>query len=259
MLETAVRELKREIDEHDGANVAGSTFAGRVDELISVFYDDIGAITTVSTRDLFDLFVIKVLYVERRSTDAGVVGYLGRLLERYLDARELFPADANERLSLTYLSDLLRETRRRGRFQNAFEAYRKYGDNSLFVTGVFPRALHRRRRGRWGAPVALVDRGYYVATGKQWLLLRDQGDSECHILRIRRCEKGRPCARSKVRLHSAEFVCGSKAGSGVQSPSEFWIRGLRSACAYVGASNLKELPKCTTFVRTTVQENRVYS
>ncbi len=37
------------------------------------------------------------------------------------------------------------------------------------------------------------------------------------------------------------------------------LGGLRSACAYVGASNLKELPKCTTFVRTTVQENRVYS
>jgi len=166
MLETAVRELKREIDEHDGANVAGAAFAGRVDELISVFYDDIGAITTVSTRDLFDLFVIKVLYVERSSTDAGVVDYLGRLLERYLDVRELFPADPRERLSLTYLSDLLRETGRRGRFQNAFEAYRKYGDNSLFVTGVFPRALRRRRRGRLGAPVALVDRGYYVATGK---------------------------------------------------------------------------------------------
>ena len=169
MLETAVRELKREIDEHDGANVAGAAFAGRVDELISVFYDDIGAITTVSTRDLFDLFVIKVLYVERSSTDAGVVDYLGRLLERYLDVRELFPADPRERLSLTYFSDLLRETGSRGRFQNAFEAYRKYGDNSLFVTGVFPRVL-RGRRGRRKA-AAFVDRGYYVSTGKRFYLL----------------------------------------------------------------------------------------
>lgn len=166
MLETAVRELKLEIDEHDGENVAGAGFAERVDKLIGVFYDDIGTITTVSTRDLFDLFVIKVLYVERRSSDAGVVDYLGRLLERHLDVRELF-SQRGGRLSLTYFSDLLRETAQRGRIQNLFETYRKYGDNSLFVTGVFPRALRRRRRGRWGSSVALVDRGYYVATGKQ--------------------------------------------------------------------------------------------
>jgi GMP reductase len=35
--------------------------------------------------------------------------------------------------------------------------------------------------------------------------------------------------------------------------------GIRSACAYVGAKNLKDLPKCTTFVRTTGQENTVFN
>ncbi|MCH7838296.1 MAG: hypothetical protein IIC26_07290, partial [Chloroflexi bacterium] len=91
MVEAAVRELKDVIAEHDGTNVARAGFVRRVDELISVFYDDIGEITNVSTRDLFDLFVIKVLYVERRSTDAGVVDYLGELLDRFLYTRELFP------------------------------------------------------------------------------------------------------------------------------------------------------------------------
>ena len=76
MIEAAVRELKDVIVEHDGTNAARGAFARRVDELINVFYDDIGEITQVSTRNLFDLFVIKVLYVERNSTDAGVIEYL---------------------------------------------------------------------------------------------------------------------------------------------------------------------------------------
>ena len=168
MLETEVRELKQVIVDHDGENVAGRDFSRRVDTLISVFYDDIGEITTVSTRDLFDLFVIKVLYVERRSTDASVVEYLGQLMERYLYTRELFPIDRGGSISLFYLSDLLQEIQQRNRFQNLFEAYRKYADNSLFVTGVFPRVL-RTPRGR--KRTAFVDRGYYVSTGKRFYLL----------------------------------------------------------------------------------------
>jgi hypothetical protein len=165
MLEAAVRELKEEIAGRDGTNVAGATFTRRVNELLSVFYDDIGEITSVTTRALFDLFVIKVLYVERRSTDASVVDYLGQLLDRYLYTRELFPAGEGGKPGWFYLSDLIQETRQRARFQNLFEAYRKYADNSLFVAGVFPRAL-RRRRGRAG-PVPSIDRSYYVTTGKR--------------------------------------------------------------------------------------------
>ena len=167
MLEAAVQELKEVIAEHDGANVAGGAFVRRVDQLINVFYDDIAEITTVSTRTLFDLFVIKVLYAERRSTDGGVVDYLGQLLDRYLSVRELFPIAQGGRPSPYYFSDLLREVQQLTHFQNLFEAYRKYADNALFVTGIFPRALRRHRRGRWTASAAFVDRGYYVSTGKQ--------------------------------------------------------------------------------------------
>ena len=177
MLEGAVQELKSVIVERDGTNAADRAFARRVDELIGVFYDDIGEISNVSTRTLFDLFVIKVLYVGRRSTDAGVVEYLGRLLDRYLYARELFPAAGEQDTSLLYLSDLLREMQQTTRFQNLFEAYRKYGDNALFVTGMFPQALpgagRRRRRGR-RATVAFVDRTYYVTTGKRFYHLAAQ-------------------------------------------------------------------------------------
>lgn len=170
MLESAVQELKQVIVDHDGENAADSAFSRRVDDLISVFYDDIGEITSVPTHTLFDLFVIKVLYVERSSTDAGVIEYLGQLLDRYLFTRELFPIVQGGSMSLYYLSDLLRETKQLTHFQNLFEAYRKYGDNALFVTGIFPRALRRRRASR----VAFVDRAYYITTGKRFYRMAAQ-------------------------------------------------------------------------------------
>jgi len=37
------------------------------------------------------------------------------------------------------------------------------------------------------------------------------------------------------------------------------LGGVRSTCTYVGASQLKELTKRTTFIRVAEQENRLYS
>jgi GMP reductase len=37
------------------------------------------------------------------------------------------------------------------------------------------------------------------------------------------------------------------------------LGGIRSTCTYVGASKLKELGKCTTFIRVSEQENRIYT
>ena len=37
------------------------------------------------------------------------------------------------------------------------------------------------------------------------------------------------------------------------------LGGLRSSCTYSGARRLKDLSKCTTFIRTNVQENKIYS
>jgi GMP reductase len=37
------------------------------------------------------------------------------------------------------------------------------------------------------------------------------------------------------------------------------LGGIRSACTYVGARRLKDLPKCTTFVRVNNQVNNIYS
>jgi GMP reductase len=37
------------------------------------------------------------------------------------------------------------------------------------------------------------------------------------------------------------------------------LGGVRSACTYVGAKRLKDLPKCTTFVRVNRQINSVFN
>ena len=39
---------------------------------------------------------------------------------------------------------------------------------------------------------------------------------------------------------------------------EHILGGLRSACTYVGAKKLKDMPKCATFIRTTQQSNEVF-
>jgi len=36
------------------------------------------------------------------------------------------------------------------------------------------------------------------------------------------------------------------------------LGGLRSTCTYVGAPTLKQLPKCTTFIRVSRQINDVF-
>ena len=40
---------------------------------------------------------------------------------------------------------------------------------------------------------------------------------------------------------------------------ENMLGGIRSTCTYVGAHRLKDLPKCTTFMRVNNQVNNVYS
>ena len=177
MLEQEIAALKDRIWASNGSNIADVGFAAEVDRLISVFYDDIGELKLVSMRSLFDLFLIKTLYVERGGRDAAVVDYLGGMLTRYLFAHELFPMVRGGRRTMMYLSDLLEETSRPGsvHFQNLFEAYRKFADNSLFIVGVFPESLRRTRRAGRGLG-AFVDRGYFTSNGKTYYHLAAQHD-----------------------------------------------------------------------------------
>lgn len=159
--------LRETIRANDGSNVASSVFARKVDQLIGDFYEDIGELTSLRLSDIIDLFLIKVLYVNRRSRDAETLGYLGRMLERYLQTGEL-SLNRNDGF-LPYLTDMMEETANpSGAFQNSFEAYRKYGDNALFLSGVYPQSLGRKRgAGRMGG-APLVDVAYFVSLGRRY-------------------------------------------------------------------------------------------
>lgn len=167
LLAEEIEVLRETIRANDGSNVANGAFARKVDRLISDFYDDIGELTGLKLSDILDLFLIKVLYVNRQSRDAETLRYLGRLMERYLQAGELSLGDRQG--FLPYLSDLMEETAHPSHtYQNLFEAYRKYGDNALFISGVFPDSLGRRRRGGMLGGAPFVDKSYFSAMGKRY-------------------------------------------------------------------------------------------
>jgi hypothetical protein len=135
-------------------------FEQEVDALIHSFYDDIGTIKLLPLKSLFDLLLIKVLYVGRAGRDPEVLDYLSDMLTRFLWSRELVRFNAR----FDFLFALLEEMKDRRRFQNLFEASRHMADNALFVTGVFPRARLGRRRGR----LPNFDRDHFVELGRRY-------------------------------------------------------------------------------------------
>ncbi len=169
--------LRDTIRANDGDNVATSMFARKVEALISAFYDDIGELTDISLQDILDLFLIKVLYVNRRSRDAETLAYIGRMLERYVLAGELSIGGAANGHYIAYMSDLMEETAHpTGAFQNRFELYKKYGDNSLFISGVFPESFGRKRSGSMMGGSALVDQQYFSTVGPKYYNLAANED-----------------------------------------------------------------------------------
>lgn len=182
-LEDRIQQLKRTVLEHDGRNAADSPFVAEVDDLLSAFYDDIGEIKSIKLETLFDLFLIKTLYVNRGSTDARVLEYLSAMLAAFLYTKDLFPIVQDAKRYGFMLSDILEEMQNLTRFPNLFEAYRKLGDYSLFLTGVFPTSLRRRRWNRWRRsyqPAPGIDMNYHVTTGKsyyRWASEHDLADA----------------------------------------------------------------------------------
>jgi len=159
--------LRETIRANDGSNVATSVFARKVDQLISDFYDDVGELTELRLADIVDLFLIKVLYVNRRSRDAETLAYLGRMMERYLTAGELVLG--GDKGYVPYLSDLMEETANpSGAYQNQFEACKKYGDNALFISGIYPESLGRKRGAGGMGGSAFVDKAYFSTMGRRY-------------------------------------------------------------------------------------------
>ncbi|MBM2827366.1 MAG: hypothetical protein HW403_1430 [Dehalococcoidia bacterium] len=173
-LEIQIQNLKARMIEHPGINIANRAFTQEVDSLISAFYDDIGEIKNIGIKSLFDLFIIKALYVDRGSTDPNVIDYLSNLMGGFLFSREFFPLGPETRRYGLLLTDILEEMQNLTHFQNLFEAYRKFGDYSLFIT-VFPASL-RRMRHRYGRrmkarDVPVVDIRDHMLTGQRFYMM----------------------------------------------------------------------------------------
>lgn len=155
--------LRDTIRANDGANVATRSFVRKVDELISAFYDDVEELTALSLTDILDLFLIKVLYVNRGSRDLAAMDYLRDLMARYLFASSL---DLGTGI-VPYMSDFAEATKDT-RGERTFEVCRQFGDNALFISGVFPQTLGRKRAGGIMGGAAFVDREYFVTVGRQY-------------------------------------------------------------------------------------------
>jgi hypothetical protein len=158
--------LRDTIRANDGANVATRTFVRKVDELISAFYDDVEELTALSLADILDLFLIKVLYINRASRDIAAMEYLRDLLSRYLFASSMNLGHG----VVPYMSDLVTATATT-RGDETFEVARHYGDNALFISGVFPQSLGRKRAGGRMGGTPFVDRQYFITVGRQYYTL----------------------------------------------------------------------------------------
>ncbi len=167
-LEQRVTELKTLI-RTPNAPTRDWRFERQVDELLDVFYDDIGTIKLLPLRSLFDLFLLKVMYVGRDARDPEVLDYLSDMMNRFLLSRELMRFNAR----YDFLFSLLDEIKEKSRFQNLFETSRQMADNALFVTGIFPTA-GRRRRG-WGRPPRF-DREHFIDLGQRYYQVAAEED-----------------------------------------------------------------------------------
>ncbi|MSQ10709.1 MAG: hypothetical protein EXR52_06870 [Dehalococcoidia bacterium] len=175
-LEDRVQRLQATIREHQGSNVS-HLVETEVDELLSAFYDDITELRFIGLKTLFHLFLIKTLYVNRSSTDPDVMDYLAECMSGFLYTRDLFPLMQDQKRFGWMLSDMLQEMQNLTKFPNLFEGYRKMGDYSLFIAGVFSASLRRRRVNRWrggASPVHGVDLSHHVSTGKLYYLQASQ-------------------------------------------------------------------------------------
>lgn len=165
-LEARVALLKNAIALADPRQALDWRFEREVDTLVDAFYDDIGTIVRIPLKSLFDLFLIKVMYVGRGARDYAVLDYLSDMLNRFLLTRELMTMGGQQRFDL--LLSILDEMNDRRRFQNLFEASRNMGDNAMFLTGVFPESRPGRRR-RWGQPrPPRIDKAHFIDAGRRY-------------------------------------------------------------------------------------------
>ena len=172
-VETDVQSLKQTAAAHEGRNIVDQAFTRRVDALLNAFYADITHLKRIELQSLFDLFLLKALYIDRQSTSIATLDYLGSLLARHVRMREIFPIPDLAAHFGSLLESLVEEAEHGAarQAQNLFEANRNIADSTLFLIGIFPASL-ARRRSAWRRRNALshtaprLDIGFYTRLGQ---------------------------------------------------------------------------------------------
>ena len=181
-VETAVQRLKDTAAAHEGRNIADRAFASEVDVLLNGFYEDITQLKRIELQSLFDLFLLKALYIDRQSTSIATLDYLGSLLARHVRMREIFPIPDLAAQFGNLLESLVEEAEHGAtrEAQNLFEANRNIADSTLFLIGIYPASLtgrrNRRRRRRNPAMQATprLDLSYYTRLGRSHYALASE-------------------------------------------------------------------------------------
>ncbi|RMF88233.1 MAG: hypothetical protein D6736_10995 [Nitrospinota bacterium] len=94
--------------------------------------------------------------------DRDIIGYISDLLVEFVHIDNLYKLRNAQGKRLEYIIDMLMEIEQRGPLGER-EARKHIGDYSLFIVGLFPESLQRRRR-------ALSPR-YYIDQGKEAYLI----------------------------------------------------------------------------------------
>ena len=181
-VETAVQALKEAASAHEGRNIVDRAFARQVDTLLDGFYADITQLKRIELQSLFDLFLLKSLYIDRHSTSIATLDYLGGLLARHVRMREIFPIPDLAAHFGNLLESLMEEAEHGAtrEAQNLFEANRNIADSTLFLIGIFPASLTgrrsrwRRRRNQAMQVVPRLDISYYTRLGRSHYALASE-------------------------------------------------------------------------------------
>lgn len=181
-VETAVQALKETASAHEGRNIVDRAFAREVDTLLNGFYADITQLKRIELQSLFDLFLLKSLYIDRHSTSIATLDYLGGLLARHVRMREIFPIPDLAAHFGSLLESLMEEAEHGAarEAQNLFEANRNIADSTLFLIGIFPASLTgrrsrwRRRRSPAMQAIPRLDISYYTRLGRSHYALASE-------------------------------------------------------------------------------------
>lgn len=110
----------------------------------------------------FYYVLVRQVFVDRGLPDRLLADYVGALLAHFLEGRRLRENAETAPRSFVYLVDMVEAARGAGNPQAAFALEARIGDVALFLTGMFPDAIHHRHT--YGRRLPGLD--YYEAVGR---------------------------------------------------------------------------------------------